>query len=273
VLQVYNFGVNEVRTVLKNGEIWLVGKDVCDVLEISNSRHAISRLDEDEKASVVLNDGRQHRHVTIINEAGLNSLIFGSKKPEAKEFKRWITHEVIPAIRKTGSYSIPQVTSNSEIILMLAQQNVEMEKRQLQHEQKLLEMQNFLDENVTDRKKYNDFITVTTIAKRLGLLTEKGKPQTQLVNKVMFILGIQERVNGKWVATTNFEKYTAMYVEYGFIRWSNEIVPIIADGLSTNSFVFEAAGTLKMERDMALSSAMKKRIEINGWLKRHTCPI
>lgn len=93
-----------VRVVEQNGEPWFVAKDVCDALELGNSRQALTRLENDEKADVILNDGSQNRKMNIVNEYGLYNLVLASRKPEAKAFKRWITHEVIPAIRKTGGY-------------------------------------------------------------------------------------------------------------------------------------------------------------------------
>ncbi|MBU8787993.1 phage antirepressor [Bacillus sp. FSL K6-0138] len=102
--KVFNYQDQQVRTVVKNGEPWFVAKDVCDVLEIGNPSQALSRLDEDEKNTVILNEGIGNPNKTIVNEPGLYSLILGSRKPEAKQFKRWITHEVIPTIRKTGGY-------------------------------------------------------------------------------------------------------------------------------------------------------------------------
>ena len=95
----------QVRTVLVNGEPWFVAADVCKALEIGNGRMATGRLDDDEKNTVSLTDGnRGNPNATIINEAGLYTLVLGSRKPEAKVFKRWITHDVIPSIRKHGAY-------------------------------------------------------------------------------------------------------------------------------------------------------------------------
>lgn len=102
--KVFNYQDQQIRTVVKDGEPWFVAKDVCDVLEIGNPSQALSRLDEDEKNTVILNEGIGNPNKTIVNEPGLYSLILGSRKPEAKQFKRWITHEVIPTIRKTGGY-------------------------------------------------------------------------------------------------------------------------------------------------------------------------
>lgn len=100
----------DVRIILQDNEPWFIAKDICECLEISNSRQALSRLDTDEKADVILNDGSQNRKMNIVNEYGLYNLVLSSRKPEAKIFKRWITHDVLPALRKTGSYSmnIPQ---------------------------------------------------------------------------------------------------------------------------------------------------------------------
>lgn len=99
-----NPAFGKVRVVEQGGEPWFVANDVCEALDIKNSRDALSRLDEDEKANVGLNDGSQNRRMNIVNEYGLYILVMASRKQEAKEFKRWIAHEVIPAIRKTGGY-------------------------------------------------------------------------------------------------------------------------------------------------------------------------
>lgn len=107
VINFFSYQQKQVRVIIKDGEPWWVAKDVCDILEINNSRQAITRLDEDEKNTVIINDGTSgNPNKTIINEPGLYTLILTSRKPEAKEFKRWITHEVIPSIRKTGKYNI-----------------------------------------------------------------------------------------------------------------------------------------------------------------------
>ena len=105
-LQIFeNKDFGKVRTVTLNGAPCFVAADVCRALDIANSRDAVNRLDDDEKNTVVLTDGnRGNPNVTVVTESGLYSLVLGSRKPEAKQFKRWITHEVIPTIRKTGGY-------------------------------------------------------------------------------------------------------------------------------------------------------------------------
>lgn len=93
-----------IRTIVKNGEPWFVGVDVCKALGIDPS--AIRRIDEDEKITMRLTQCETNRtsDTTIINEPGLYTLVLGSRKPEARQFKRWITHDVIPNIRKHGAY-------------------------------------------------------------------------------------------------------------------------------------------------------------------------
>ena len=103
IFKSHEFG--EIRTTIQNGEPWFVAADVCKALDIENNRKATNRLDDDEKNTVTLSDGnRGNPNTTIVNEAGLYSLVLGSRKPEAKAFKRWITHEVLPTIRRTGGY-------------------------------------------------------------------------------------------------------------------------------------------------------------------------
>ena len=110
-LQSFDFQSQQVRTLTINDEPWFVAADVCKVLEIANSRHAVSRLDEDEKGVATNDTLGGPQDATIINESGLYSLILTSRKPQAKAFKRWVTHEVLPAIRKTGHYSLTPTTS------------------------------------------------------------------------------------------------------------------------------------------------------------------
>lgn len=102
----FDYEGSQMRVVKQDGEAWWIATDVCAILEHSDVSKAVSRLDEDEKLMRTLFVSGQNRNVLCINEPGLYSLILTSRKPEAKAFKRWVTHEVLPAIRKTGSYSV-----------------------------------------------------------------------------------------------------------------------------------------------------------------------
>lgn len=101
-LQQFNYNGTDIRTIQKDGEPWWVLKDVCSVLELSNPTIVASRLDEDEVTKFDL--GGLSGETNIVNESGLYNVILRSDKPEAKRFKRWITHEVLPSIRKHGVY-------------------------------------------------------------------------------------------------------------------------------------------------------------------------
>ena len=109
-LQVFSYEGSEIRTVQLSGEPWWVLKDICNVLELSNPSVIADRLDEDEKAKVEPKQylgSRSNEPATVISESGLYNVILLSRKPEAKKFKRWITHEVLPTIRKHGAYVTP----------------------------------------------------------------------------------------------------------------------------------------------------------------------
>ena len=114
-LSIFTYQSSSVRVIRgENGEPWFVAADVCKVLDIKNPSQALTRLDDDEKtqivdpATLILNEGTKINDLlNIINESGLYSLILTSRKPEAKTFKRWVTHDVLPALRKTGTYTVP----------------------------------------------------------------------------------------------------------------------------------------------------------------------
>lgn len=106
-LQVFNNEeLGQVRTVVNGEDVWFVAKDVCEVLEIKNTTQAMQKLDPEERT--MFNIGRQGE-TNIINESGLYSLIMTSRKPQAKAFKKWVTSEVLPSIRKHGAYMTDQV--------------------------------------------------------------------------------------------------------------------------------------------------------------------
>ena len=111
-LQIFVYSGEQLRTVQRDDGLWWVLRDVCQVLGLTTPARVAERLDEDEKAEVSLthtssNGVTQTRVTTIINEPGLYAVILRSDKPEAKQFKRWVTHDVLPSIRKTGAYGVP----------------------------------------------------------------------------------------------------------------------------------------------------------------------
>ena len=107
-LHVFNYNGNEVRTIQKDGEPWWVLKDVCEVLGLSSPHKVFDRLDEDEKGRNQIPTPGGEQEMTVINESGLYNVILRSDKPEAKPFRKWVTSEVLPSIRKHGAYMTPE---------------------------------------------------------------------------------------------------------------------------------------------------------------------
>jgi len=143
-LKVFNYGKSPIRTVNKDGETWWVLKDVCEVLEIANATDVAKRLDEDEVTR--LNLGGRTGITNIINESGLYNVILRSDKPQAKPFRKWVTSEVLPSIRKTGSYQRPM--TQAEILAGQAQLLVEMERKTNEIKVIAEETQNKLDKAI-----------------------------------------------------------------------------------------------------------------------------
>lgn len=194
-LQIFNndrFG--QVRIIPVDGELMFVAKDVCDCLEITKHRDAISRLDPDERGSVKLDTLGGKQDIAAINEYGLYSLVLSSRKPEAKEFKRWITHDVIPAIRKTGSYSmvIPQTLPEA---LRAYADEVESHNATkaivAQQEQQIAEfkpVKDYVDKILSSKS----CLAITQIAADYGL-------SAQELNKILHEAGLQRKVGDQWI--------------------------------------------------------------------------
>ena len=127
---VFHYKSSEVRTVELNGEPWFVLKDVCAVLGISNHKMTAQRLDADEVSLTDITDsmGRQ-QETTVINESGLYNVILRSDKPEAKPFRKWVTSEVLPSIRKTGSYTMHKLSKEMQAIFLLDDRTQKQEAR------------------------------------------------------------------------------------------------------------------------------------------------
>ena len=198
-LQIFNseeFG--EIRTVTIDGEPWLVGKDVATALGYTAERNALSRhVADEDKLTHQISAAGQRRDVIVINESGLYALIFGSKLESAKRFKRWITNEVLPAIRKHGLYAtdnvINNILNNPDFGIELLTKLKEERTARVEAERK-----NAILMHV------NKTYTVTEIAKELGL-----RSATQL-NKILAEKKIQYSVNGTWVM---YSKYSDLGYE------------------------------------------------------------
>lgn len=137
-----NDSFGAVRTVEVEGTPYFVGKDVAEILGYSNTRDALARhVDSEDKADVVIHDGSQNRTMAVINESGLYSLILSSKLPKAKEFKHWVTSEILPTIRKHGAYmtenTLEKALTSPDFLIQLATQLKEEQAQRKALEQRV----------------------------------------------------------------------------------------------------------------------------------------
>ncbi|MGY0267791.1 phage antirepressor KilAC domain-containing protein [Limosilactobacillus fermentum] len=242
----YVFDGSNVRTLVIDGQPYFVGKDVAEVLGYANTRDALSKhVDSEDKNTVAIHDGikRGNPNQTVINESGLYSLILGSKLPQAKEFKRWVTSDVLPAIRKHGAYmtneKIEEVLLNPDTIIKLATElKTERERRSIA-EQRVNEL--------TPKASYYDLVlsneslvTITQIAKDYGM-------SGQAMNHKLHDLGVIYKQGNTWL----------LYSKYQRTGWTH----------SETIMVDKADGTQKAV--MHTKWTQKGRLGLYELLKRH----
>lgn len=146
-LQVFNFNNSKVRTFEKNSEVWFCLKDVCRILEIKNHKDVISRLNTKgvDSTDTLTKGGMQK--MNFINESNLYKVIFQSRKPQAEQFTEWVTGEVLPAIRKKGSYGLPTTPEEKIDLLLQASSNANKRVEEVEERVTHLEENRFLNPN------------------------------------------------------------------------------------------------------------------------------
>lgn len=204
-IQTFNFNSSTLRTLTDEaGDPWFVAKDICNILGHSNVSMALDRIDDDERAK--FNLGRQGE-TNIVNEAGLYSLVLTSRKPEAREFKRWVTHEVLPSIRKHGIYAtettIDQILANPDFgIRLLTSLKEERAKR--------IEAENQVKELEPKAKALDDFTNVPEtllVREAAKLLSNAGTPIGEKeLREWLSQHGWAYRHAGTWWATSEHVK-------------------------------------------------------------------
>ncbi len=186
-LQVFNYNGNEVRTAEVGGEIWWVLKDVCGVLGISKYRDAARRLDEDERGSVKVDTLGGAQNLIAVNESGLYSVILRSDKPQAKPFRKWVTSEVLPSIRKHGLYAADELLNNPDFLISALTALKEEREHVKALQTTVAEMQpkaNYYDIVLNCQ----DLLTITQIAKDYGK-SAKWLNETLCKEKIQFKQG------------------------------------------------------------------------------------
>ena len=173
----FDFENHQVRTVEKDGEVWFIAKDICDTLGIDDVSNAIKPLHEAEKLIRILYVSGQNRNVMTINESGLYALIFKSRKPNAEKFRLWVTGEVIPSIRKTGSYSLKEKSPLVIVSEALIIANGVMHDQAIQ----IAEQQEYIEKIEPKAESYDRIynskhkgILIETALKALGFLPHIG---------------------------------------------------------------------------------------------------
>lgn len=208
-IKIWNYNDSEIRTVEKNGEPWWVLADVCKVLELSSPHKIADRLDEDERNQIPVIDSLGRKQNTyVINESGLYNVILRSDKPQAKPFRKWVTSEVLPTIRKHGAYmteqTIEKALFNPDFLIELATQlkNEQARSKQLEttvavQEQQIKELKPRAD--YTDKILQNKgLVTITQIAKDYGMSGNK-------LNEKLHELGVQYKQSSQWLLYAKYQ--------------------------------------------------------------------
>lgn len=146
-LQVFNFNKNNVRTFLRNDEVWFCLKDVCEILGLSNNRKVIERLNQKGVTTSDTPTKGGMQKMNFINEGNLYKVIFQSRKPQAEKFTEWVTEEVLPTIRKTGGFNLPQTPEEKIDLLLQASSNANKRVEAVEERVTHLEENRFLNPN------------------------------------------------------------------------------------------------------------------------------
>ncbi len=167
-LMVFGFEGRDVRVTLVEGEPWWVVRDVCEVLDLGNPSETVKRLEPDEVSSTEVIDSLGRRQTAnIVSEGGLYSLILGSRKPEAKAFKRWVTHEVLPTIRKNGMYVTEALLDDPEHLLQVTERLVQERRKRLEEQRARLAAETKVKE-LTPKAEFHDQVAASVNCVEIG---------------------------------------------------------------------------------------------------------
>lgn len=235
-------GGGSVRIVQVAGAPWFVARDVCDELELFNVTMALQGLDDDEKGISTVDTPGGPQQMAVVSEAGLYGLVLRSRKPGAKAFKRWVTHDVLPEIRRTGSFSADQLASPLALAELMLSALKDQERRlgEIEATTRVIECERAEDRALVeqihrkvDRRHPDDPqlepITVTTIG---ALLVPPMSGAA--VNRLMQELGLQWHQDGRWVPTHDGRPFAvALPVQHAsgrwheHLHWQRRVVPVI----------------------------------------------
>ena len=240
-LQVFNYKQQQVRTTMIDGEVWFVAKDVCDILEIVNPSDAVKDFDEDEKgiANIYTPGGMQA--MTVISEPGLYALVLKSRKKEAKQFSRWVRHDVLPSINKTGSYSVHE--SNPSLPAgALEGAKLIFETAGIKDNQLTLAMDKIFRHHMGySALTAGEIQLIAPVNEQLLTPTEIGREfnlSAHRVNEILAGAGYQHKIADKWEALPPGEPYAIMQdvgkrhsdgTPVRQLKWNSKILPVLEE--------------------------------------------
>lgn len=208
-LQIFqNSRFGSVRSITIENEPWFVASDICKALDIQNVTQAVQKLDGDERS--MLNIGRQG-NANCVNEYGLYNLVLASRKKEAKDFKRWITHEVLPSIRKHGMYAKEELLDNPDLLISVAQKLKEERERNKVLQDEVGELETTvkcLDEVIGELIPKANYVDVILQSKSTVLTTQIAQDygmSAKAFNKKLSELHIQRKVGRQWILYADYQ--------------------------------------------------------------------
>lgn len=195
VQKMFSYRDMPIRTSMVDSQVWFVAKDVCAVLEIGNTSQALVRLDDDERGLIITDTPSGRQQMAHVNEAGLYILVLGSKKPSAREFKRWITHEVLPSIRKHGAYmtdnALENAIANPDFMIGLLESLKEERLAKESLERKVVEYE--------PKVTYYDSILSSISAINIGQIAEDYGLNARQLNGILKAERVQHQSGGQWI--------------------------------------------------------------------------
>ena len=203
-LQIFNYEGNRVRTVQRDGEPWWVLKDVCAVLGLTTPARVAERLEVDEVSQTHIIDAMGRKQATtIISEAGLYSVILRSDKPEARRFKRWVTHDVLPAIRRHGMYARDELLDNPDLMISVLQA-LKLERSHNAVLEERAAVQGRLIAALKPKAAYYDVILACPDAVAVSVIAKDYGWSAIHMNAFLHELGVQYKQSGIWLL---YQKY------------------------------------------------------------------
>ncbi len=206
-LQIFkNEKFGEIRAIEMKNEPWFVAKDVCEILELTNTTVAIQNLDEDEVTK--LNLGSQYGETNFINESGLYTLIIRSRKPEAKKFRKWVTNEVLPSIRKTGGYIAGEENMSEDELVLKAMNVLNTKVENLKQKNLLLSAENNQKDQLIGELKpkadYTDKILQSKGTVKINVIANDYGLSAIALNRKLHELGVQYKQGRDWLLYSEY---------------------------------------------------------------------